>query len=244
MRRYRLQGLGPNPGVEKNMTKKVLLIAGVLLAAGSIAAISSPYVRNGHLRLGELLAEFGDGDFGSHSGRSGKRHRDMDDDDGGQIGMEDFSRSRRRAHAARRDPGGDEDMPQHVRERTAHRWVDRDRDRRTSEGGSGEEVGRVGVREGRSKPERQSGRDERQFSRLDRNGDGFIDAKEFEIWWAERSVRASQRFFKRFDSNGDGVVSRDEFRQFVKDRLANRDADGDDRLRRQSWRRRTPAVVS
>ena len=41
-------------------------------------------------------------------------------------------------------------------------------------------------------------------------------------------MSASQRFFKRFDSNGDGVVSRDEFRQFVKDRLANRDADGDD----------------
>jgi Ca2+-binding EF-hand superfamily protein len=37
-------------------------------------------------------------------------------------------------------------------------------------------------------------------------------------------------FLKRFDADGDGKVSRDEFRQFVKDRLANRDGDADDQI--------------
>ena len=54
------------------MTKKVLLIAGVLLAAGSVAAISSPYFRNAHMRLGQLLAEFGDD---PHRYRDGKARR-------------------------------------------------------------------------------------------------------------------------------------------------------------------------
>ena len=46
------KGSGPNPGVENNMSKKVLLIAGVVLAAGSVAAVSSPYFRGAQLRLG------------------------------------------------------------------------------------------------------------------------------------------------------------------------------------------------
>ena len=74
--------------------------------------------------------------------------------------------------------------------------------------------------------ERASGRDDRQFARLDRNGDGFIDAKEFETWVAERAVRAAQRFIERFDADGDGKVSKDEFKRFAKDRLSGRSGDG------------------
>src|SRR4051812_6787689 len=83
------KGPGPNPGVEKNMSKKVLLIAGVLLAAGSIAAISAPRFRGGQLRLGQLLADLRDDDSGSRPTRSGKRHREMDAEDEGQIERED-----------------------------------------------------------------------------------------------------------------------------------------------------------
>jgi Ca2+-binding EF-hand superfamily protein len=206
------------------MSKTVLLIAGVLLAAGSVAAISSPYFRGAQLRLGELFAEFGDDDTGSPSGRSGKRHRSMDADDEGRFGREDFARSRR-ARAARHDLSDDaEDLPPRARERTGRRSADRTRSRQSGRDASGEEAGRVGTRE------RLSGRDERQFTRLDRNGDGYIDAKEFEMWVAERSVRASQRFLKRFDADGDGKVSRDEFRQFVKDRRDTGDAEGDEQI--------------
>jgi Ca2+-binding EF-hand superfamily protein len=212
------------------MTKKVLLIAGVVLAAGSVAAISSPYFRGGQLRLGELFAEFGDDDSGSRPGRTGKRHRGMEADDEGQIGKEDFARSRR-ARAARRDLADDaEDMPPRARERIARRSADRTRDRQAGRDEFGDEAGKGGAREGRFTRERSSGGGERQFARLDRNGDGFIDAKELEMWVSERSVRASQRFLKRFDADGDGKVSRDEFRQFVKDRRDTREADGDDEI--------------
>jgi Ca2+-binding EF-hand superfamily protein len=208
------------------MTKKVLLIAGVLLAAGSVAAISSPYFRGGQLRLGQLLAQFGDEDSGAPPRRSGKRHREMDTDDEAQTGKEDFARSRR-ARLANRDLADDaDDMPARARERIGRRSADRARDRQAGE----DEAGKVGAREGRFTPERLSGREERQFSRLDRNGDGFIDAEELERWAAERSVRATQRFLKRFDADGDGKVSRDEFRQFAKARPANRGAAGDDEM--------------
>src|ERR1700680_3404494 len=115
MRRCGLQGSGPNPGVAKNMTKKVLLVAGVLLAAGSVAAISSPYFRNAHMRLGQLLAEFGDDDF--EAGGSGRRHREMYADDDSQIGKEGFAKSRRARFSKRDLDEAAEDMPR-ARERT------------------------------------------------------------------------------------------------------------------------------
>ena len=74
------------------------------------------------------------------------------------------------------------------------------------------------------------GRVDRQFSRLDKNGDGFIDAKDFEAAAAERAAYAARRFFKRFDANGDGKVSKDEFNRFAKDRFANLDLDGDGKI--------------
>ena len=217
------KGSGSNPGVEKKMTKKVLLIAGVLLAAGSVAAISSPYLRGGQLRLGQLLAELGGDDSSSGPERSRRRHRMAEADDEGQIGREDFTRSRR-ARAARHDLADDaEDMPR-ARERFGRRSGDRGRGRHVGDNEPGEEA-REGAPAGRL-----TGRGEQQFARLDRNGDGFIDAKEFEIWATERAARAAQRFVKRFDTDGDGKVSREEFRLFLEDRLAKRDAGGDDEI--------------
>jgi EF hand domain-containing protein len=201
----------------KNMTKKVLLMAGVLLAAGSVAAISSPYFRTAHQRLGQLLAEFGDDEAEFRTGRSGKRHREMDADDDSRIGKEDFAQSRS-ARFSKRDLDDDAEVMPRARERTGRRSADRARDRQAGEAERGDEAGKIGTRE------------ERQFSRLDRNGDGFIDAKEFETWMVERSARAAQRFVKRFDTDGDGKVSRDEFRQFVKERRPSRGADGDDQI--------------
>lgn len=180
------------------MSKKVLLIAGALLAAGSVAAVSSPHFRGVQLRLAQMLDEFGDGDTGSRSARSGKRHRQMDADDIDDAGREAFGKGRRA--------------------RSAERRLDREAE-------PAEEGGKR-----RLTSERRPGRDDRRFARLDRDGDGFIEAKEFEIWAAESAARASQRFLERFDTDGDGKVSRDEFRQSAKDRFANRDADGDDRL--------------
>ena len=45
------------------------------------------------------------------------------------------------------------------------------------------------------------------FGRLDKNGDGFIDAKDLEPLAAERVAFASKRFFRRFDADGDGKVT-------------------------------------
>jgi hypothetical protein len=150
----------------------------------------------------------------------------MDADDERNTGREEFANSRR-ARSVRREVEDDAtDMPASPRERTSRRARDRD----VAESEPGEEAGKdaTGARHGGS--ERASGRDDRQFARLDRNGDGFIDAKEFETWVAERAVRSAQRFIERLDADGDGKVSKDEFRRFAKDRLSGRSGDADDQI--------------
>lgn len=206
------------------MSKKVVLIAGVLLAVGSAAAISSPYLRGAQLRIGELLADFRDDGSGSRPGRSGKRHREIDADDESQIGREDFARSRH-ARLSRPNRADDaEDAPMGDRERGWRRSRDRLPDRSARADEPGDDARKGGA------PERRAGRAERQFARLDRNGDGFIDAKELEVWATERAARAAQHFVKRFDADGDGKVSRDEFRQFIKHRQIHREGDADDSI--------------
>ena len=78
--------------------------------------------------------------------------------------------------------------------------------------------------------ERLLGRVDRQFDRLDKNGDGFIDAKDLERATAERIALASKRFFRRFDADGDGKVTRDEFNRFAKERFASHDVDDDGKI--------------
>ena len=50
-----------------------------------------------------------------------------------------------------------------------------------------------------------------QFARLDRNGDGFIDAADSREGANERGQRAAAALRGRIDSNGDGKISKEEF---------------------------------
>ena len=50
-----------------------------------------------------------------------------------------------------------------------------------------------------------------QFSRMDRNGDGFIDDADSLAGGNERGQRAAKALRSRIDSNGDGKISKEEF---------------------------------
>jgi hypothetical protein len=50
-----------------------------------------------------------------------------------------------------------------------------------------------------------------QFSRMDRNGDGFIDEADSRAGGNERGQRAAKALRGRIDSNGDGKISKEEF---------------------------------
>jgi Ca2+-binding EF-hand superfamily protein len=268
------------------MSKKILLIAGVLLAAGSIAAISAPHFKggHGHMRLGPVLGELGEGGFGASPVRFGERLKEMDaDKDGaitldeflarraptfarfdknndgvidaaefeasaresadywikrlvkrfdadrdGKVSKEEFAKARRERFAMRdlNDDGrlGLEDMPPRMRERVGRWFGDR---QQGQDGKDGKEAKKDG---GPFSLDRLLGRIDRQFARLDKDGDGFIDAKDLEPLAAERIAYASRRFFKRFDADRDGKVSKDEFDRFAKERFANLDLDGDGRI--------------
>lgn len=195
------------------MSRKVILIAGVLVAAGSVAALSSPQVRGS--RLGTLIE---DTVFGS-----------ADDDGRDRAGAQDRA-SRKRDRAARRkaeqpaansvDDGDDNDGRQARKtgERRAHARDDaRDDDRRDE---SRNETRSAAGNDGRGP---------RRFTDLDRNGDGVIDADEFAAAAAERARIASRRFFRRFDADHDGKVTKEEFSRASRERIASagRDDDGD-----------------
>jgi Ca2+-binding EF-hand superfamily protein len=274
------------------MSKKVLLIAGVLLAAGSIAALSAPHFRGGgHMRHGPGGAMFGEGGgglFGPSPARFGERLKEMDvnkdgaitldeflarrdptfarldtNNDGivdraefeaaakesadywvkrfirrfdadrdGRISKEEFAKARRERFAMR-DLDGDgriglEDMGPGPRERL-RRWRE-DRGKDAQESKDGKEAGTEPKERRGFSLDRLLGRVDRQFDRLDKNGDGFIDAKDLEPLAAERVAFASKRFFRRFDADNDGKVTKDEFNRFAKERFANLDMDGDGKI--------------
>jgi len=94
----------------------------------------------------------------------------------------------------------------------------------------GKEAGKDTKERGGFSLNRLLGRMDRQFDRLDKNGDGFIDAKDLEPLAAERVAFASKRFFRRFDADSDGKVTKDEFNRFAKERFSNLDVDGDGRI--------------
>jgi hypothetical protein len=233
------------------MSKKVLLIAGVVLAAGSVAAISSPYFRDGQLRLGQLLDEFGGGDPDDRPHRSGRRHREMDGDNEGRPAR----RSGRHFDAVDRQAGEHNEGFTRTRHgRSAMRDVDEEpRGQELSErlwrwfgGGSHDRQGAEEVDLGlgrnrrdagesrRASSGRQADRADRRFSRLDRNSDGVIDARDFEARAAEIAAAAAQRFLERYDADGDGKVSREEFGRVAKDRpqerVADLELDGEDKM--------------
>lgn len=263
------------------MSKKIVLIAGVLLAAGSVAAISAPHFRGGHHRHGAMFGDMGDG---VRQVRLGERLRDMDaDKDGavtleeflarraptftrfdknndgavdaaefdaaakessdywikrfikrfdadkdGKISQDEFARARKERFAMRdlNDDGrlGLEDMPPGLRERFGS-W------RRDRAEGSDSKDGKEARKDGGpSTMDRLLGRIGRQFSRFDKNGDGFIDAADLTSLAAERSTFAAQRFFRRFDADKDGKVTRNEFNRFANERFTNLDLDDDGKI--------------
>ena len=235
------------------MSKKLLLIAGVVFAAGSVAAISSPHIRDGQLRLGQLFAQSGDDDADAGLRRSGRRHRNLEAEGDGSA----VRRAGRRFGAGSRDGDGEQDgLRRPRRERSAVADADEEGGSLDSRGGFGRWFGKraydrhageeLDTGTGADRPRgdadssrrasigRQSGRVDRQFSRLDRNGDGVVDAKDFEVRAAELAANATRRFLKRFDTNGDGKVSREEFERVVNDgpeeRVADLELDGDGKL--------------
>ncbi len=139
--------------------KTILLIAGVLLAAGAVAAVSAPGER-GH-RMGGMFSGWGgDGHFG----------RD---------------RWSRRATT-------EEDFEANARAR---------------------------------------------FGRIDRNGDGVVDAAEIEAALAQRMgrherrrERMSERLLRRFDADRDGKVTHEEFVQYISTRFVEFDLNNDGRI--------------
>jgi Ca2+-binding EF-hand superfamily protein len=135
--------------------KKVLLVAGALVAVGTVAALAAvPHIR-GH-RMG---FEGGHRDGGA---RFAERLKEMDANKDGVIMLEEFL-----------------------------------------------------------------GRTDGRFARIDKNGDGFIDASDLAAAAKEGTEYRIKRFLKMFDTNRDGKVTKEEFEQRAKDRFAMRDLNSD-----------------
>ena len=171
------------------MSKKVL-IAGVLLAAGSIAVFSSPQaLRAASDRLAGFLDTQDEDGARVHRGRRHRGGGGDADDRGDEAGVGSrMTRWLGRPGADAADE--DEPAPRLGRARTARE--EGDDDRRGAAGRS------------------PAGLD-RRFSRFDRNGDGLVDAGDFQARASDIAAGAARRFLKRFDTNGDGRVSREEF---------------------------------
>lgn len=236
--------------------KSVLVIAGVLLAAGAVAAVSAP----GFRRHGPMLGDRGDR-YTLTSLRMGERLNALDANKDGAVTLDEFL-ARRTEAFARLDRNGDgaidaAEFEAAARERAdywAKRFLkrfDADKDgkvtkdeyaavprRRFAERDLDLDDLSPGAREGRRERSKDAkdgrfsldrllGRADRRFSRRDRNGDGVIDAADFEIAATERVARASKRFFRRLDANGDAKVAQDEFSRRARERFTWLDLDDD-----------------
>jgi Ca2+-binding EF-hand superfamily protein len=138
--------------------KRVLLVAGALVAAGTVAALAAAPHFRGHHRMGMGF----DGGDGPRGARLAERLKEMDTNKDGVVTLEEF--------LGRRDAG---------------------------------------------------------FARLDKNGDGFIDASDIAARSKENTEYQTRRFLKMFDTDKDGKVSKEEFEQRAKDRFAMRDLNSD-----------------
>ena len=219
------------------MSKTVVLVAGILVAAGAAAAVSAPSLRG--QRHGTLLDDLADGlgrathqisqaigvsDDGAapsreeRRSRRGKRSRDEGQAAKAEAAASEDDKPQREARKGmrhgeqigRQDKEDDGDAPEARRER---RWAAYDR----------EEAGRDPRRRGAAGEERSG----QHFSRLDKNGDGVVDASEFVLAETERIAARARQFFKRFDTDGDGKVTREEFSRASRERMTALDIDDD-----------------
>jgi len=257
--------------------KRVLLVAGALVAAGTVAALAAAPHFRGH-RMG---FEGGDGPRGA---QLAERLKEMDANKDGVVTLEEFL-SKRDAGFARLDKNGDgfvdaseiaaqskensdyrlkrflkmfdtnkdgkvskEEFEQRAKDRFAMRDLNSDgeiglddmapgmreragrRAERAQDGKEGAKEGAEAKEPRRFTLDRLLGRTDSRFARLDKNGDGAVDAQDFAAAAAERVDFATKRFLKRFDANGDGKVSKDEFERFAKERFVMLDLDDDGRI--------------
>jgi len=136
-------------------TRKVLLVAGALVAVGTVAALAAAPHWRGH-RLGL------EGRDGPRGARLAERLKEMDANKDGILTLEEF--------LGRRDAG---------------------------------------------------------FARMDKTGDGFVDASDIAAQAKENTDYRGKRFLKTLDANQDGKVTKAEFEQRAKDRFAMRDLNSD-----------------
>lgn len=79
---------------------------------------------------------------------------------------------------------------------------------------------------------------EKEFARLDRNGDGIADQADRAIVRKEMIDYGVQRFLHGFDAGKEGKITREQFTKVSKERLARMDVDGSqDRERGERMRR-------
>lgn len=74
--------------------------------------------------------------------------------------------------------------------------------------------------------EEVTARAEKQFVRLDRNGDGVIDQADRDIVRKEMVDYGVQRFLHRFGADKDGKVTREQFTKVAKERMTRMAAEG------------------
>jgi Ca2+-binding EF-hand superfamily protein len=240
------------------MSKRTMvLVAGALVAAGSVAALSAPGWR--------LSSGWFDGPrgFDRAGSRSGGRF-EVDAAADGSIGAGEYAAKRKRMFA-RRDRNGDgvldeTELEEAARER-AERWADRTvrqldtdhdgvisrdelarrprprvSDRDLSEDRDGESQDGRGDR-GRGRRafslERLLADADESFRRLDRNGDGVIDAAELKVAAAEHAAQRTRRFLARFDANRDGKITREEFDRMARESFGGSDPDDHGTLSRR-----------
>jgi hypothetical protein len=231
------------------MSKTVVVTAGVLLAAGALVAVAEPELLDdmisgvGQTRHHITQAVSGSDDEaaaprqhrrGSRQAgaRSDANTADAGDGEDGKRQHEGRGKGAWRKQAAVAETKlPQEDIGRSSKEQAA-RQDDNDEDadvaapkggRRVAENDQGQERW-DSRRRGGFVPE---GRGDDAFRRMDRNGDGAIDASEFVMADAERIAARTRQFFKRFDADGDGKVTREEFMRGTRERLTALDTDDD-----------------
>jgi len=168
--------------------------------------------------------------------------KQLDTDKDGKISKEEASK-RAIDRFARFDVNGDgtinsEDMPAGWRDRMkerVERWREGRGEQKKAEAGA-EKQDRADDDNRRGRGSREfdraslTDRLDRNFSRVDANGDGFVDKAELIAMGSDRRARFEERFIKRFDTNKDGKVTKDEFEAPARARFAANDLNDDGKI--------------